>query len=255
MAIKKLSALIIAKDEEENIKDCLESVKWADEMVVVIDDRTQDKTAQIARKHTNKVFTHKFKNFGQQCQFALDKVSGDWVLKLDVDERVTPELKREILEKIQSPKFDAYHAYFRPVFLGKEFRKSNVRIQGTIRLFRREKGTFLPVGIHEKLTLTGGKVGVLDNEILHLSHRTISQTMEKFNRFSTLEAEALYKAGGRTNNLYMGVAPLRIFLKWFFRERYFLEGIYGFVYAFLYAYYYLLKHLKIWELTEAEKKK
>lgn len=251
MESKRLSVVIIAKDEEENIGNCLESVKWAEEIVVVVDDRTTDKTAQIAKKYTPKVYINKFRNFGQQCQYALEKATGDWILKLDADERITPELKKEILKKIKSQKLNGYHAYFRPVFLGREFTKSNVRIQGTIRLIRRGKGKFAPVGIHEKIEVEG-KIGVLDKEILHYSQRTIAQTLEKFNYFSSLEAEELFRAGGRTNLLFMILAPLHIFLRRFFLEKNYREGMYGFIYSLVYAHYYLAKHLKIWELTRGK---
>ena len=248
----RLSVVIIAKDEEEMIGDCLESVKWTEEIVVVVDERTRDKTAEIAKRYTSKVFVNKFDNFGQQCQFALKKTTGDWVLKIDADERVTPRLQEEISEKLHSNEFDAYHAYFRLVFLGKEFRKSNVRVEGTIRLFRREKGKFKSAEIHEKLTVKG-KVGILENEILHLSCRTIHQTLAKFNYFSSLEAEELYRHGGRTNFFSILLAPAHIFWRRFFLEKNYRNGMYGFAYVLLCAHYYLAKHLKIWGIMQREK--
>lgn len=249
---EKLSVIVIARDEEEMIGECLDSVKWAGEIIVVVDDRTTDKTTEVARNYTKKVFVRRFKSFGEQKQFVLNKASGDWVLSLDADERVTPQLKKEILTKIKAKDFAAYHAYFRPVFLGKEFMHSNVRIQGTPRLFRRSKGKFISPAIHERLAVDG-KIGVLENEILHYSFRTINQTLKKFNYFTSLEAEELYQAGGRTNFLLMILAPGWIFFRTFFLERNFRNGMHGFVYSLLYAYYNLTKHIKIWELTQAEK--
>lgn len=243
----KLSVITIAKDAEEILQDCFRSVKWADEIVIVVDDRTMDNTEAIAKKFTRKVYLKKFKNFGDQCQFALSKATGDWVLKLDTDERITPELKKEILKKIQSTQFSGYHAFFQPVFWGKEFRRSNVRIQGTVRLFRRTKTKFLPLAIHEMVEVKG-KVGTLRNEIVHHCFRTISQTLDKFNNFSNLEAKQLYQAGGRTNILFMTLAPIHIFIRRFFLEKNYRNGIHGFIYSLLFAQYYLIKHLKIWEL-------
>lgn len=249
---RKLSVIIIAKDEEEMIGECLASVKWAEEIIVVVDDRTADKTAVVAKRYTKKVFVKQFKSFGEQKQFALGKATGDWVFSIDADEKITPQLKKEILTKIKSRDFAAYHAYFRPVFLGKEFKKSNVRIQGTPRLFRRSKGRFVSPAIHERLA-TDGQIGVLENEILHYSFRTLDQTLDKFNYSATLEAGELYRAGGRTNFLLMILAPSRIFFRTFFLERNYRHGMHGFIYSLLYAHYYLIKHIKIWELRQNEK--
>lgn len=244
---RKLSVVIITKNEEENIGGCLESIKWADE-IILVDDYSLDKTVEIARNYTQKIYLHPLETLGRQKQYALGKATRDWILSLDADERITVPLRKEILKKIQFDQFAAYHTYFRPVFLGKEFKRANVRVQGTVRLFRRGKGKFANFPIHERIIIKG-KIGVLENEILHQSHRTISQTLEKFNRFSTLEAELLFRAGGRTNLFYTVAAPLNIFLRHFLLEWYFLEGIYGFIYSLLYAYYYFIKHLKIWELA------
>lgn len=253
MKKERLSVIIIAKDEEENIKDCLESVKWADEIVVVVDDRTTDRTAEIVKKYTDKVFRHRFEGFGKQYQFALEKTTGEWVLKIDADERVTPELKREILKKIKTDKYDGYHAYFQVVFLEEPFRPIAKKFQGTIRLALRRKAKFTLVPIHERM-IVGGKIGVLENRILHHSHKTITQALDKFNYYSTLEAEELFDKGGRTNLLKMILAPLNIFFKEFFLLGNYRNGMHGLVYALLYADFYLMKHLKIWELQEKNRK-
>lgn len=244
-----LSVIIIAKDEQENIKDCLESVKWADEIVVVVDDRTKDKTAEIARKYTPKIYFKKFEGFGLQCQYALQQVQGDWVLKLDADERMTPELKKEILEKIKSKEFAGYHAFFQVWFLGKELRPPKKGVQGTIRLFRRGKAHFLPVKIHERVEVEG-KVGILENKILHYSHRSISQAMEKFNLYSDYEAEELFEAGGRTNLFFIFLVPFYYFLKQLFSWGAWRYGRYGIIMGIMAGIHHLLKHLKIWELQQ-----
>ena len=249
MKVQKLSVIIIAKDEEENIKDCLESVKWAEEIVVVVDDRTTDKTAEIAKKYTDKVFRHRFEGFGKQCQYALRQAQGDWVLKLDADERITPELKKEILEKIELKEFVGFHTFFHTWFLGKELILPKKGVQGTVRLFKREKAHFLPVKVHERVEVEG-KVGILENRILHYSHRTFFQTMGKFNLYTSYEAEELFKAGGRTNLFFIFLVPFYYFIKQLFSWGAWRQGRYGIIMGMMAGMYHLLKHLKIWELQQ-----
>jgi glycosyltransferase involved in cell wall biosynthesis len=246
-----LSVILIARDAEDIIDESLKSVKWADEIIVVIDDRTIDKTAAIAKKYTSKVYLKKFKGFGAQCQYALSKATSKWVLKLDTDERISFKLKNEIIRKISSNRFAGYHAYFQPVFLGKKL-KSNSKTQGTVRLFLRNKSKFEALPVHERV-IVDGEIGLLKNEILHDTNRTIFQTLEKYNQFSSLEAEQLYRVGGRTSLFYILAAPVVAFFRVFVRWQNYRNGMHGFIYSLLYFHYYLIKHLKLWELGKGGK--
>lgn len=248
MKRKKLSVIIIARDEEGNIKDCLESVKWADEIVVVVDDRTTDKTAQIAKKYTDKVYLKKFEGFGRQCQFALQKATGGWVLKIDADERTTPELKREILEVIQTKRFSGYHVFFQEVYLGKlvPFRP----IEGTERLVKKGWGYFTDAPIHERL-IVKGKIGTLSNPLVHYSGRSLAQIITKFNRYTTLEAEILVGAGTKFSLWRLFLSPVYNFAKLLFLYKTYQWGFRGLIYSALRGcLYHFLKHLKIWELEQ-----
>lgn len=246
-----LSVIALARNEEEMIGGYLESVcRLTDEIILVVDDRTTDRTVEIAKKYTDKIFLHRFESFGKQLQFALKKAKREWVLWLDPDERITPRLEKEILRAIKESKFNGYHAFFQISFLGKNMRSFAKRFQGTTRLFKRDKAKLLPSPIHPRIIIEG-EIGQLKNRILHYTHRTISQTLEKFNQYSTFEAQMLYKGGGKTNALFMILVPLRIFFRDYLLLKGYRNGLHGFIYAWLIAFYYLIKHIKLWELVHS----
>ena len=252
MKKNNLSVIVIAKDEEQIIKECLDSVKWADEIVVVIDDRTTDKTAQIVRNYTQKVFFHKFETFSEIKQYALKKARGEWVLALDADEQATPLLKKEIRKKIQNLSFDGFAVYYRLVFLGKLLRQEE-RTQGAIRLFKRARGNYTDAAIHERV-IVKGKVGILENPILHHSHQSIYRSVAKFNEYTSLEAKHLFETGVRTNILKILLSPVYVLFFDYVIQKKSHDGSYGLVRSLLYSIYVLLEHLKLWELQQKELK-
>lgn len=239
--------IVIARDEEKMIGECLASVRWADERIVVVDSRTRDRTALLAQELKARVYRRRFRSFGAQKQYALDKARYDWVLVLDADERVGPELRREIITKIQLNNCHGYYAYFHEFLLGKDLVPYGKGGQGCIRLFQKNRARFLQSRIHEKVIIEG-RTGRLNNRIIHHSHRTIRQVLDKFNRYSRLEAEELWNAGGRTNWGYIFLAPANAALKHFFVYNYWHYGGYGAIRAFLAGMYYLMKHLHLWEI-------
>lgn len=248
----KISAVVITKNEETNINNCLQIIKWADE-IVLVDDFSSDNTVKIAQKYTKKIFQRKFDWPPNQKQFGVNQAKNDWIFVVDADERISPKLKKEIIEKIKSDNYVAYHCYFRNVFLGKILKGSNAKIEGTQRLFRKSKAKFLLNTSHEKLIING-QVGILENEILHLTINSISQSLEKINSRSSREALELYSYGGRTSLSKMFLATIRIFIKRFLIEKNYRDGIHGFIFSLLLANFYLYKHIKIWELGLKEKK-
>ncbi|HKZ34408.1 MAG TPA: glycosyltransferase family 2 protein [Patescibacteria group bacterium] len=240
-----LSVIIIALNEEKNIEQCLRSVSWADEIVVVVDDRTTDGTVEISQKYTENVYQRRFDGYGKQKQFALTHTTGEWVLNLDADERVTGELRREIEEKIQRKEYDGYHLYFQEVYLGKPlvFRK----IGGSERLFKRGKGTFTDADIHERVRVQG-RIGLISIPIQHHSAPTVTKIVEKFNHYTTLDAKALRDAGATFSYMKLFLSPPYTFFERFILHRGYEDGFRGFIYAAFAAFYHFLKHLKMWEL-------
>lgn len=191
----KLSVIILTKNEEKRIKVCLESVKWAEE-IIVVDDQSTDETIKIAKQYTDKVFINKMKDFSSQREFGLSKAQGDWVLYVDADERATPDLAQEIKKIINNEtrgqsnhEFSAYFVPRKNIFLGREQCPDKVE-----RLFKRKKLIGWFGKIHESPKVEGKK-GTLKNPLIHLTHRDISSMLKKTLEWSKIEAELRYQAG------------------------------------------------------------
>ena len=243
-----ISAIIVVKNEEDTIEDCLRSIRQLVNEIIIVDDESTDKTVDIARKYTSKIFRHHLESLGLQLKYALTKTTNNWVIWLDADERITPELEREIREKLKHPKYNGYHVFFHVLFLGKDIQPQGKETQGCIRLFNKKKSILLTPPIHPRLEIEG-EAGVLKARILHLSYRTISQTLEKFNKYSSWEAEELFAGGGRTNLEYLLFAPLNAFFHQYILWGSYRYGFYGLMVSTCRAIYYLMKHLKLWELN------
>lgn len=244
-----ISVAIITKNEEKNIGACLESVKWAEE-IIVVDDISQDNTLQICQKYENvKIYQHKMENgYGPQKNYTLEKTKGEWVFSIDADERITPELRDEILSRAGKENFDGY--YFRmkyPAFGGwilDDFPRN-------LRLFKRDAGKFTDKMVHERIVIKG-EIGVMKNPILHLcrSYNSIEDYLSKQDRYTSYTADDLYDMGRRitfTNALfYFIIKPIFIFLRKFILWGY-KYGFQGFLLSVLSAYDYFLSYTKLWE--------
>jgi glycosyltransferase involved in cell wall biosynthesis len=252
----KLSAIIITKNEEQNIKDCLEGVKWADE-IIVVDDESEDRTVEICREYSNvKVYEKKMEGFGPQKNYALSKATGEWVLSIDADERVTPQLKDEILQKIDQAGFDGYYFRRNNLVFGKWLMDYKPR---ALRLFRKDKGEFTSKKVDESVALKG-KTGVLTNPLLHspLSHKDMTGYVDiVVNRRSSYTAEDLYNMGRRVTNknwaLYFVLKPAAIFFQKFFLKRGFRAGRMGFFLSVFASFAYFVSYAKLWEKQLKEK--
>lgn len=249
----KLSVIMVAKNAQETIRDSLESVKWANERIVV-DDCSTDRTAAIAQKYNAKVYKHKMITFGRQLKYALDRTKGDWVLWLDADEIVNPALVKEMRAKIKADSVNGYTVYFNEFFLGKSVEPRGRPVQGNIRLVRKAKTKLLTSDIHPRF-IVNGVVGKLSSRIIHHSHRTLAQSLAKCNQFSTIEAGQLFAAGGRTSWWKIVLAPVNFFYRNYVTYKYYQSGKYGLVRSLVAGIYYLMKHLKLWEMQEGEKRK
>ncbi len=175
-----LSIIIICKNEERHIQDCLESVNWADE-IIVLDSGSSDKTVEICRQFTDKVHVTDWPGFGKQKQRALELATQPWVLSIDADERITPESKKEILEIVRNPK--SYEGYYLPRssnFCGRFMRHSGWYPDYVLRLFRRECAHFSEDVVHERVICSGNTAN-LTHPILHFTYDSLDQAVEKAN--------------------------------------------------------------------------
>ena len=246
----KLSVVIITYNEEENIKDCLESVKWSNE-IVVVDSFSSDKTVEIAREFTPKVFQNKWTNFSEQKNLALAKASNDWVLNIDADETVTPGLKEEILAIVNS-KFSTFEGYYIPRknhYMGMWIRHCGWYPDYKLRLFRRGKGRFNERIVHESVIVEGRK-GHLKSCLNHYSYKDLSDHLSKIDKFTSLAAEETFTSGKRAGVFDLLFRPLVKFIKMYLLKRGYLDGIYGLIVSVMGSFYVFTKYLKLWELSK-----
>lgn len=242
----KLSVTIITLNEEHDIRECLESVLWADE-ILVVDAYSTDRTVEICREVTHRVYRKPWQGFAPQKEFALEQAIHPWVLSIDADERVSPELRREIEDLlVTEPVHDGYAIPRRSYFLGKWIKHGGWYPGYQLRLFRRERARLSDVLVHEGF-LVDGSVGRLHGDIIHLTHRNLEESFAKLNSYSTLEA--MGKSSGRRVRWYDLVShPLSAFMVRFIARRGFLDGIHGFMMALVAAMVKMAIYMKTWEL-------
>ena len=244
-----LSVAIITLNEEDRLPECLESVKYADDLVVV-DSGSTDKTPAIARGFGARVFTEPWRGFGPQKQYAIDQCLHDWVLLLDADERIPPETEAEIRVILEgSPKYNAYSLPRKNFFSGRWIRHGGWWPDRTIRLFRKNAGHMPSKMVHEALEVDGS-VGEIKNPIVHYTNRNLHQVIEKINHYSTAGAEELFRKGQKAN---LAKAMLRsgwaFFYNYIFRLG-FLDRSEGLVIAVCDAVNKFYKYAKLREMHD-----
>ncbi len=250
-----LSVILITKNEEANLKDCLESVSFANE-IIVVDSQSSDKTQEIAQSFGAKLeITSDWPGFGPQKNRALNLATQEWVLSIDADERVTPELKEEILAVISSK--DAANCYAIPRsswYCGRFMKHSGWYPDYVDRLFKRGTAKFSDHLVHERL-LPDGSVAKLKNHFLHYSFRDFSQVLKKIDAYSTASAEQAYLKGKRSS---VGKAighGIWAFIRTYFLRRGFLDGSQGLALAISNAEGTYYRYIKIWLLEQSGKSK
>jgi glycosyltransferase involved in cell wall biosynthesis len=242
----ELSVLVLAKNEAHNIDACLESVRWADE-IVVVDTGSSDETVEKARKWTPKVFVTKWQGFAGTKNWGLRHVTGDWVLWLDADERVTPELAAEIQTELLHTPWEGYEIPRKANFLGHWILHGGWYPGYVLRLVRRKWAHFEAFRVHEGLRRPP-RVGRLKHPLLHFTDPTLEHYLTKFNRYTTLAAEDLQEKGRRFHLSDLLVRPVHLFVKMYILKAGFLDGFAGFLLAQLSAFYVFTKYAKLFEL-------
>jgi glycosyltransferase involved in cell wall biosynthesis len=244
-----LSVIILALNEEHNIVECLESVKWADE-ILVIDSGSTDNTVELAKRYTNNVLTVEWKGYGATKNYALRQATGDWILWLDADERVPNELAEEMRRVIQSndSAFAGYNVARRAYFLGKWIRHCGWYPGRVTRLFRRSKSRFTESNVHEQIVVEGA-IDELNNDLLHFTDPNLHHYFQKFNRYTTLAAQDLQTAGKQFTISDIIVRPFFTFVKMYVLKRGFLDGMQGFILCVASSAYVFAKYAKLWELN------
>ncbi len=245
-----ISATVITLNEERNIRACLDSLAWCDELIVV-DSVSSDQTVALARQQGARVIARPFTNYADQKNFALAQASMDWILSVDADERVTPDLAAEIIAALANP--GDVVGFFLPRrnhIFGRWINHGEWWPQHKLRLIRRSQGHWQGV-VHE-LLVVHGPVRYLYAPLLHYSPETINDFVHTTERYATMEAQASYAAGARSSLWKMLLYPSALFAYEYIWRLGVLDGYHGLVLAILMAYYSFLKRAKLWELTMQE---
>ncbi|MBC2770854.1 glycosyltransferase family 2 protein [Pusillimonas minor] len=246
-----LSVILITKNEERHIADCLASVAFADE-IIVLDSGSTDRTLEIAAAHGSNVKVHQssdWPGFGPQKNRALDLATGDWILSIDADERVTPELADAIRETMRRPTFDAYKVARLSNFCGRWIRHSGWWPDYVVRFFRKGAGRFNDVVVHEKV-LTPAAPGILSGHFLHYPYENYEALISKVNRYSTDAAVMMHKRGKKTSiPAVLGHASWT-FVRIYILRKGFLDGKEGFILAATAAAGSFFRYSKLWFMNK-----
>jgi len=248
--VNKISVVISAHNEEKNIEDCLKSAQELAYEIIVVDNSSTDKTGEIARKYTKKVFEQKNdpKNIDLQKNLGFSKATGDWILSLDADERITPELAKEIESRIknQESRIMGYWISRKNIIFGKWIKNDMWWPDYQLKLFKKGKGKFGKNDVHKALVLEGGSEK-LTNPMIHHNYVSIHQYIQKLNNYTDIEAENLSSQGYSFNWLDAIRFPVNDFVKTFFLQKGFKDGIHGLVLSMFQAFYMGIVFAKLWE--------
>lgn len=242
-----LSVCIIAKNAASQIGACLDSVSFADE-VLVVDSGSTDDTTSISAALGCRVIEKDWLGFGRQKQFAVAEAHHDWVLCMDVDERVTPALAASIAQALAGNAFKAYRMPRRNRFFGRWLAYGEGYPDWSLRLFHRQYASWSNDPVHEAV-ITTATIGRLQGDLLHESAEDVSTYLQKQNRYSSLHAEALYEQGVRASYAKLFLSPLARFVKFYFFRRGFLDGGPGFAHIAIGCFAAFAKYAKLIELS------
>lgn len=241
-----ISAVVLAKNEEKNIEECLKSLSWCDELIVV-DDESTDSTVAKARKLGAKVYIHTLENdFAKQRNYGLDAAKGDWVLFVDADERVNAELAEEIQKVIENPAYDEYYLHRLDSMWGKVLRYGEAGSTTLLRLARKNEGQWQG-RVHEIWNMKGA-IGILKNPLCHFPHPTVDEFIREINFYTTLRAQELFQSDIKVRWWEIVVYPNAKFVTNYFLKLGFLDGTAGLLVALLMSFHSFLVRGKLWLL-------
>lgn len=244
-AAPRLSAVLITYNTGEQLAPCLRSLAFADE-IVVVDSGSDDATRDVARRFGARVFEEAWRGFGPQKRFAVEQAAHDWVLCIDSDEEVSPELARAIRATLASPTHAAWKMPRSNRFMGRYLRHGEGFPDWSLRLFDRRRAQWSDDAVHEKV-VTDGSVGKLPEKavLMHHSAESLTRYLDKQNRYTTLQAEALQRAGAQANVWRLLLSPALRFLKFYVLRLGFLDGLPGLVHIAIGCFNSFAKYAKL----------
>jgi glycosyltransferase involved in cell wall biosynthesis len=249
--VPKLSVTIITKDEEADIGGAIASVSWADE-ILVVDSHSSDRTVDVARAAKARVIVivRDWPGYIEQKNYAAEQASNDWILSLDADERVTPDLARDIGQAVQNPLHAAYEMPRLTWHLGRWMRGTDWYPDYQTRLYNRRAARWTGKYVHEAVAVAGSR-GRLTGDLLHFAYRDISDHLETIDRYTTLAARQMHEGGRRASMWQLLFHGPIAFLRNYIARRGFRLGAAGVIVSAMNAYYVFLKFAKLWQLQSA----
>ena len=249
----KISAIVTSFNEVDQIEECIASLLWADE-VLLVDSFSTDGTVELVREKFPQVVIEQRTYYGSAAQknYGIDRVSNDWILIADSDERVTTELRDEILRVLEKPKFWAYAIYRRNFILGKEVRFSGLQRDSVTRLFHRQHARYPNRRVHTDLAVDGD-TGRLKYKFLHNYVRTLDHMSEKMTRYGVWGGTQLFLNGQRSKPSEIFTHAFARFFRDYFINLGILDGARGLIVVGLHVWYTFWKYSKLWEYTQLEK--
>ena len=247
-----LSVVLITRNAAAQLPECLASVAFADE-VVIVDSGSTDGTVALAERYGARVIKKEWQGYGRQKQFAVEQAANDWVLCLDADERVSPELAANLVRALDAPSAPVYRMARRNRFLGRWLKHGEGYPDWSPRLFDRRQARWSDDTVHEKV-LYAATPGTLEGDLLHDSAEDLGRYLEKQNRYTTLAAQELYRRGQHGGLTRLLLSPMVRFFKFYFLRLGFLDGLPGLLHVSIGCMNSFMKYAKLIELRLADGK-
>ncbi len=244
----KLTIIVLTKNEEQNVRECLETAAWADELIVC-DSFSTDRTPEIALEYTPNVVQHEYMHYGAQQNWIIPQAASEWVMILDADERMSPELQAAIKTAIKpGGDCDAFRVLRRTYFLGKIIDHCGWGCDYTNRLFRRDKGRYADKQVHANVVIEGGRIGTINDYLIHYTDRDLRNYFEKFDRYSSLRAADMFRRGERFRLWKLLLKPPARFIRMYILKLGFLDGLHGLLLCLLSSMNSVARYAKLWEM-------
>jgi len=243
--MEKISAIVITKNEEKNIAECLKSINWVDE-IIVVDSESEDSSIELAKKFTDKIFIKKWEGFVSQKRYALSLTNNEWVLHIDADERVTPELKEEIIKE-EPWEIDGFIIRRRNYLFGKEITTCGWDNDFQLRLFNKSKTELAEKKVHEGFKVNG-KTRQLKNVLVHNTFSSFHNYLKKVNQYTSLRAEEIYDFRKKVTGFTIFSHAFSAFFRYYISLKGFKDGMHGLIISFVNALSNMLTYVKVWEM-------
>lgn len=249
----KISALVTTYNEERNIKECIESISWADE-IVVVDSYSTDRTVEIVKSFPEvNFYQREYYGAASQKNWAMDKTTHPWIFIIDADERVTPQLRDEILKTIENPKYEAYYIRRVAYFMDKPIRFSGWQHDRVIRLVKRGVGRYPNKRVHADMKVDT-EVGYLKNPLIHYMIESFEQYLPRIVTYGFWGAAQGWRVNKKSGFVEVFLRPLWRFIRMYIIQLGFLDGLYGLVFCMLQSFGTYLKWAVLWEWRENAKR-